>query len=65
MSFTLDDSTAMNPERKLSSAGEVRIKARISKSGNAMPQPGDLEGNLESVKVGSQNLRLEINVQTP
>jgi cytochrome c-type biogenesis protein CcmH len=65
MSFTLDDSTAMNPERKLSSAGEVRIKARISKSGNAMPQPGDLEGSLESVKVGSKNLRLEINVQTP
>ena len=65
MSFTLDDSTAMNPERKLSSAGEVRIKARISKSGNAMPQPGDWEGSLESVKVGSKNLRLEINVQTP
>jgi cytochrome c-type biogenesis protein CcmH len=65
MSFTLDDSTAMNPERKLSSAGEVRIKARISRTGNAMPQPGDLEGSLESVKVGSKNLRLEINVQTP
>ena len=31
MNFTLDDSTAMTPERKLSTAGEVFIKVRLSK----------------------------------
>ena len=44
LSFTLDDTTAMSPERNLSSAAKVIITARVSKSGNASPQPGDLEG---------------------
>lgn len=40
--FTLDDSQAMSPELKLSKFPRVVVGARISKSGNAMPQPGDL-----------------------
>ena len=65
LAFTLDDSTAMTPERKLSAAGEVFVKVRVSKSGNAMPQSGDLTGTLGPVKVGSKGLKLEIKDQIP
>ena len=63
--FTLDDSTAMAPDRKLSAAGEVMVKVRVSKSGNAMPQPGDLSASLGPVKVGAKGLKLEIKDQIP
>ncbi len=46
---TLDDSMAMMPTRKLSSFEQVRIAARISQSGTAMPTAGDLEGKVEPV----------------
>jgi cytochrome c-type biogenesis protein CcmH len=65
LNFTLDDSTAMLPERKLSGAGEVILKAHISKSGNAIPQSGDLTGTLGPVKVGAKGLTLEIKDQIP
>lgn len=42
--FELNDTLAMVPNRKLSSAGMVVIEARVSKSGQAMPQTGDLLG---------------------
>ena len=65
LNFTLDDSTAMTPDRKLSAAGEVMVKVRVSKSGNAMPQSGDLSGSLGPVKVGAKGLQLEIKDQIP
>ncbi len=48
---TLDDSMAMMPTRKLSSFEQVRIAARISQSGSAMPSAGDLEGKVEPVDI--------------
>ncbi len=42
--FELNDALAMMPGRKLSTAGLVTIEARVSKSGQAMPQGGDLLG---------------------
>jgi len=65
LSFTLDDSTAMSPEHKLSGAGEVFVKVRVSKSGNAMPQSGDLLGSIGPVKVGAKGLQVEIKDQIP
>ncbi|MCB1954288.1 MAG: c-type cytochrome biogenesis protein CcmI [Rhodocyclaceae bacterium] len=41
--FRLDDSMAMTPAARLSGFPQVVVGARISKSGNAMPQAGDVE----------------------
>lgn len=46
---TLDDTTAMSPELHLSAFPQVVVGARVSRSGNATPQPGDLEGLSGSV----------------
>ena len=58
--FTLDDSTSMGPAARLSSARQVIVGARISKSGNAVPQPGDLQGYSKPVAVGASGLTIEI-----
>jgi cytochrome c-type biogenesis protein CcmH len=42
VSFRLDDSMAMMPSRRLSQFDRVVIEARISRSGQATPAPGDL-----------------------
>lgn len=42
--FQLDDSQSMLPTRQLSGFSKVVIEARISRSGRAEPQPGDLRG---------------------
>ena len=59
--FTLDDSKSMAPSMPLSSAAQVVLGARISKSGDAIPQPGDLSGQVGPVALGSQGIALEIN----
>jgi cytochrome c-type biogenesis protein CcmH len=59
--FNLDDSMAMSPQMKLSNFPEVVVGARISKSGNAMPQPGDLEGTSKPVKVGQTGVAVSID----
>jgi cytochrome c-type biogenesis protein CcmH len=60
LDITLDDSMAMSPALRLSSVPQVVIGARISKSGNAMPQPGDLQGLTPTVAVGARGVALEI-----
>ena len=59
--FTLDDSKSMSPAAPLSSSAQVVLGARISKSGDAIPQPGDLSGQVGPVALGTQGIALEIN----
>ena len=59
--FNLDDSMAMRPDAKLSGQSHVTVKARISKSGQAIPQPGDLIGTLPHVAVGAKQVKLTIS----
>jgi cytochrome c-type biogenesis protein CcmH len=59
--FKLDDSSAMAPQFKLSGQTTVMLSARISRSGNATPQSGDLMGSLGPVKVGSRDTKLVID----
>ncbi len=50
VTVTLDDSLAMTPEMRLSSFPQVIVGARISTSGQATPQSGDLEGEKGPLK---------------
>lgn len=61
LEFKLDDSLAMSPAMKLSSFPKVIVGARVSKSGEAMPQKGDLTGTSGPVSTGSTGLKIEIN----
>ena len=63
--FKLDDSQAMSPAAKLSGAQRVIVGARISKSGQAMPQPGDLEGLSAPVNADAAGVVVEIKTRLP
>lgn len=65
MKFTLDDSQAMTPQARLSSADAVRIEARVSASGNAAPQSGDLVGTSAVVKPGAREVAVLIDKVMP
>jgi cytochrome c-type biogenesis protein CcmH len=65
LAFNLDDSSAMSPELKLSGFPEVKIEARVSKSGDAIAKPGDLIGTLSPVKPGAKDLKLVVDKVLP
>ena len=60
MDFLLDDSLSMSPGMKLSSFERVFVTARISRAGSATLQPGDLQGSVGPVRVGTNNIRIDI-----
>ncbi len=60
LDFKLDDSLAMSPAARLSSASQVVVGARISKTGNAMPSPGDLQVLSAPMALGARDVRIEI-----
>jgi cytochrome c-type biogenesis protein CcmH len=65
LQFALDDSMAMAPNMRLSGAEAVRIEARISRSGNATPQPGDLVGTSGVVKPGARGVNIVVDRVLP
>lgn len=55
----LNDAQAMMPAMRLSNFEQVKVGARISKSGQAIAQPGDIYGEISPVDVGAGN---DINI---
>jgi cytochrome c-type biogenesis protein CcmH len=61
LTFELDDSSAMSPEMRISNFGQVMVVVRISKSGEAMPKPGDGQGMSSAIKPGSKNVTVTVD----
>lgn len=56
LTVLLNDAMAMLPEMKLSNFESVRVGARISKSGDAIPQSGDFQGEISPVKLSETSV---------
>jgi cytochrome c-type biogenesis protein CcmH len=65
LTFTLDDSSAMAPQFRISGFKQVIVGARISPSGDATPRTGDLMGQVGPVDVGAGKLVLMIDSVVP
>ncbi len=63
VTFTLDDSTAMSPANRLSGTAQVIVGARISKSGDAMPKPGDFQGFTKPMSNAAKNVAIVIDTE--
>jgi len=54
LTVSLNDTMAMMPNMRLSNFSNVKLLARISKSGNAISQPGDLIGVIDQVALADK-----------
>jgi len=61
LEFALDDSMAMAPGMQLSGFPRVIVGARVSKSGSATPQPGDLQGASATVANDASSVTVVID----
>lgn len=61
--FVLGDQMSIGPYAKMSNEATVIVGARVSRSGNATPGTGDLEGQSEPVRPGTKNIVIRINRQ--
>ncbi len=64
-SFLLTDGMGARPDLKISNVPQLIISARITKSGKAMPESGDLQGFSQKVKPGDKNINIVIDQQVP
>lgn len=66
LEVNLNDGMAMTPQAKLSAFNKVTIGARISRSGNALAQSGDLLGEINGIAVGrAEPVTVVINKSVP
>lgn len=65
LKFTLKDGDAMMKGMSLSNFATVDLVARVSKSGNAIPSSGDLEGVVKAIGNASQDVELVIDRVIP
>jgi cytochrome c-type biogenesis protein CcmH len=65
MNFALNDSLAMNPSAPLSQLTQASVEVRISKTGMAKPEPGDLISTAQTIQVGTKNVRLLVDQVRP
>ena len=63
--FALDDSMAMAPGMNLSGHARVIVGARVSKSGDPAPKPGDLQGASAPVANDAQGVNVVIDSVIP
>ncbi len=64
ITIQLTDALAMMPTMKLSNFAKVKLLARVSKTGNAISQPGDFIGMIDNVSVTDNNPKqIEIDSQ--
>lgn len=62
LTVSLNDAMAMMPNMTMSSFPKIYIGARISKTGNAMPQSGDLQGRSSPINTGkAHNVKITIS----
>lgn len=66
LSFTVDDSNAMMPERLLSALQQVKVRVRLSQDGLATPQTGDWYGeSVVQAFSGKESVSVQIDKQVP
>lgn len=63
--FVLNDSQSMNSQSPISAATEVEVEARISKTGQAKAESGDLISAVQTVKVGAGGVLLQVTQVRP
>ena len=61
LKFSLTDAMAMTPDVRISMLPRVVVEARVSKSGFAQPEPGDLYSEPQTVSPGASDVRLLVN----
>lgn len=63
--FTLDDSSAMSPQMRLSAYPQVVVSVRVSRSGQALPESGDLVATPVHTRVGMRGVELRVDRVQP
>jgi cytochrome c-type biogenesis protein CcmH len=65
LTISFDDSMAMMPTMKISSVDEVIVTARVSRSGNAIPEAGEPIGTAKVMGDQRKDVKIVINQQVP
>lgn len=63
ISFSLSDADSMLPAQKLSSMQSAEVLVRLSATGDAAPQKGDIESAVQTIKVGEKSALLKLSKQ--